>query len=241
MTMKILLLAFALGFSNFIMGQSIAGVWEQVNANGNTSRLICTDNYLMFAIFRTADQQFLSTSGGNFEILKADSQKILSFKRDFNSEDSTLVGLTIANVFSLVNDNLTIAQGPLAGTWLRIIEKSNTEPFSNALWRLRAKEDKSFKMQTVFKGPLKTIKLFSGEYFQWASFNIDTHQFFGTFGGSFSKKKEKYVEKITFSSKRNKDVNTLFEYDCTLNGKDWIHSRQSILGERVHEIWEKGY
>lgn len=243
MTRKKLLLVFCfcLTLSNVLFAQSIAGVWQQVNPNGNTSRLICTENYLMFATYQTNDKHFVNTGGGTFEILKADSKTILSFKRDFNTEDSTLVGLTVANIFSLDKNTLTVVQGPLAGTWLRITEKLSTEPFSNALWRLRAKEDKAFKMQTVFKGPFKTIKIFSGEHFQLASFNIDTHQFFGTFGGTFSKKKEKYIEKITFSSKRNKEVNNSFEYDCVINGKDWIHAGQSATGERVHEVWEKGY
>jgi len=243
MNRKILLfiLGFCLCINNFLNAQSIAGVWQQVNASGNTATLICTENYLMFAVYKVSDKKLVSSGGGSFEILKADAKTILSFKRDFNTEDSTLVGLTVANVFTVDNKKLTVAQGPLAGTWSRIEEKASPTPLSNALWRLRAKENKDFKMQTVFKGPFKTIKIFSGQYFQWASFNIDTHQFFGTFGGVFSKNKDKYSEKINFSSKNIKEVGTSFQYDCVLNGKDWIHAGQTSKGERTHEIWEKGY
>lgn len=241
---KIFLLFFLLYsvFTNSLLAQtSIVGAWQQIDKNGNTATMICAENYLMFAVYNSAEQKYVYAGGGSFQILKAESKTILSYKNDFYTKDSTLVGLTIANIFTLDKNSLTIEQGPLIGIWTRLEEKNNPSPIVNSLWRLRAKEDKAFKMQTVFKGPLKTLKLLSGEHFQWASFNIDTHQFFGTLGGTFSKRNEKYTEQIIFSSKSVKEIAPSFEYDCILNGKDWIHAGQNSTGTRIHEIWEKGY
>lgn len=238
-TIIALLFSITLLSTNIIAQVStINGSWQCKDANGNTLTMICSDTYLMFGVYDSSQKKYVKSGGGNYQTSIAMGKNILSYKRDFNTEDSTVVGLTVANFYTLDKTGLSISEGPLAGNWNRIDEAKSSKAMS-ATWRIRAKEGADFKMQAVLKGPRKTLKILSGNRFQWAAFNTDTHQFFGTGGGTYTVKDGKYTENIEFFSRDNKRVGASLTFDCVVNGKDWTHAGQSSTGVRVHEIWEK--
>ena len=144
----------------------------------------------------------------------------------------------MANYYTINQNELILPEGPLAGNWKRI-DESKSPKTMNTTWRIKAREGADFKMQTILKGSRKTLKILSGSHFQWAAFNTETQQFFGTGGGTYTVKDGKYTENIAFFSRDNTRVGTALAFDCVLNGKEWIHAGQSSTGARVHEIWEK--
>lgn len=217
---------------------SISGSWQSKDVSGNTLTMICSDKYLMFAMYDLSQKKYIKSGGGTYQLLVVGGKNILSYKRDFNTEDSTVVGLTVANFYTVNKNELSLLEGPLAGSWKRI-DESKSPKTMNATWRIKAREGTDFKMQTILKGSRKTLKILSGSRFQWAAFNTDTHQFFGTGGGIYTAKDGKYTENIEFFSRDNKRVGASLTFDCVVNGKDWTHAGQSSTGTRVHEIWEK--
>lgn len=217
---------------------SISGSWQGKDASGNILTMICSENYLMFAVYDLSQKKYVKSGGGTYQLSVVGGKNILSYKREFNTEDSTVVGLTVANFYKVDKNDLSLSDGPLAGNWKRI-DESKSPKIMNATWRIRAREGADFKMQTILNGSRKTLKILSGSRFQWAAFNTDTHQFFGTGGGTYTVKDGKYTENIEFFSRDNKRVGASLTFDCVVNGKDWTHAGQSSTGTRVHEIWEK--
>jgi hypothetical protein len=217
----------------------VSGAWQKKDATGNIQTLICSDNYLMYAVYDMAGKKFISAGGGSYTLLSAGVNKIFSFKREFDTADSTLVGITVANKYTAKDNDLNIAEGILAGDWKRIDESKSPKTMAS-VWRIRAREGKDFKMETILRGSRKTLKILSGSHFQWAAFDSDTHQFFGTGGGTYSVSKDgKYTENIEFFSQNNKRMGMSSTFGCVLNGEDWTHAQQSSTGVRVHEIWAK--
>ena len=217
----------------------VSGAWQKKDATGNIQTLVCSENYLMYGVYDVSNKKFISAGGGSFTLLNAGVNKIFSFKREFDTLDSTLVGITVANKYTAKDNNLSIAEGILAGDWKRI-DESKSPKIMASVWKIRARENKEFKMETILKGSRKTLKILSGSRFQWAAFDSDTHQFFGTGGGTYQLGKDgKYTENIEFFSRDNKRMGMSLTFDCVLNGKDWTHAGQSSTGVRVHEIWAK--
>ncbi len=216
----------------------ISGSWQSKDASGNILTMICSENYLMFAVYDLSQKKYVKSGGGTYQLSVVSDKNILSYKREFNTEDSTVVGLTVANFYKVDKNDLSLSDGPLAGNWKRI-DESKSPKIMNATWRIKAREGADFKMQTIMRGSRKTLKILSGSRFQWAAFNTDTHQFFGTGGGTYAVKDGKYTENIEFFSRDNNRVGASLTFDCVVNGKDWTHAGQSSTGTRVHEIWEK--
>lgn len=215
----------------------LKGTWQQKFPDGRTATLLCSENYLMLAEYHFIQKKYFRSAGGTYQLSKIGQKKVISFNKDFNTQDPMSAGTTIATLYTLANNVLSIPQGPLAGTWQKVVETGTSTLTGN--WRLKAKEDTNFVMQTQLKGSLKTIKLLTKQYFHEVSFNIDTQQFFTSFGGTYSQKNKKYYEKINFNAMIPKQAGQSIEYDFLLNGKDWIHAGQSSKGERVNEVWEK--
>ncbi len=216
----------------------INGSWQSRDVSGNTLTMICSDKYLMFAVYDLSQKKYVKSGGGTYQLSVVGGKNIFSYKRDFNTDDSTVVGLIVANFYSIDKNQLILSEGPLTGNWQRVDELKSPK-MMNATWRIKAREGADFKMQTILKGSRKTLKILSGSRFQWAAFNTDTHQFFGTGGGSYAVKDGKYTENIEFFSRDNKRVGASLTFDCVVDGKDWTHAGQSSTGTRVHEIWER--
>ena len=214
------------------------GAWQSKDASGNTQTMICSDKYLMFAVYDLSQKKYVKSGGGTYQLSVVSGKNVLSYIREFNTEDSTVVGLTVANFYTVSKSDLSLSEGPLVGNWKRI-DESKSPKTMNATWRIKAREGSDFKMQNILKGSRKTLKILSGSRFQWAAFNTDTHQFFGTGGGTYTVENGKYTENIEFFSRDNKRVGASLTFDCILNGNDWTHAGQSSTGTRVHEIWEK--
>ena len=209
--------------------QDLAGAWKNSKNSGET---ICMmDGYFSYASFDIAGKMFYQTWGGPY---KVDGNK-LKIKIEFDSKDKDRVGKEIELTFkkegSLVLEGLgetkTMQQvddgkGALAGNW-RITQRKQGETMNEIPLR-----------------PRRTLKLLTGTRFQWMAINIETGEFSGTGGGTYSFINGKYTENIEFFSRDSSRVGASLGFDGKVENGDWHHSGLSSKGEPIYEVWSRG-
>jgi len=230
----IILIVSSLGAS----AQALPGAWKLVNYNGKPFVEECikifSDGYFMFAV-HTADGAFVKAGGGNYKASGKEYTEVL----DFYTSDSTQVLKPLTYDFSFKNDELTIsANGQHLETWKKVDDLST--PLSGA-WRFGARvNDEGVPGQRRgAASPRQTMKILSGNYFQWAAFNSDTKQCSGTGGGTYKLQDNQYTETIHFFSRDSSRVGVSLTFDYKLNGADWYHNGKGTTGNPVSEVWEK--
>ena len=219
--------------------QAITGAWKLVNYNGKPFAEECikifSDGYFMFAI-HAADGAFVKAGGGNYKTNGKEYTEVL----DFYTSDSTQVLKPLTYDFSLKNDELTISTNghQHVETWKKVDDVST--PLSGA-WRFGARvNDEGVPGQRRgAASPRQTMKILSGNYFQWAAFNSETKQCSGTGGGTYKLQDNQYTETIRFFSRDNSRVGISLTFDYKLNGADWYHKGKGTTGNPVSEVWEK--
>jgi hypothetical protein len=222
-----------------VNAQNLSGAWKLVNYNGKPFGEECikiySDGYFMFAI-HTADGAFVKAGGGNYKTSGKEYIEVL----DFYTSDSTKVLKPLTYDFSLKKDELTIsAKGhQIVETWEKVDDVFT--PLSGA-WRFgaRVNDEGVAGQRRGADSPRQTMKILSGNYFQWAAFNSETKQCSGTGGGTYKLKDNQYTETIRFFSRDNSRVGVSLTFDYNLNGADWYHKGKGTTGNPVSEVWEK--
>jgi hypothetical protein len=235
--MFILQLAFLLlivPVSSFKVAQddtSLNGAWEI--KDGNTLHVaIIQDNYFMVSIYNKADKKFLDTFGGTCKV----SNKMLSGKIQFTANDKEKFNHSFSYPVSLQNNKLTVTQEGNKQVWTRI-DKGEGALAGN--WRISQREQDG-KMGPISLGMRRTLKLLSGTRFQWAAINIETGEFSGTGGGTYTFKDGKYTENIEFFSRDDSRVGASLSFDGKVDEKkDWHHSGLSSKGDKIYEVWTR--
>jgi hypothetical protein len=227
--------------SGGLSAQNLNGAWRLVKLNGKAftdqAIKIYSDGYFMSAIY-AADGGFIKAAGGTYQVNGTSYSEI----PDFYTSDSAQVRRPLSYSFSLQNNELTISakmQGDgLQETWSKVNESSS--PLSGA-WRFgaRVNEDGVAGQRRGSDSPRRTMKILSGNYFQWAAFNYETKQFSGTGGGTYKLRDKQYTETILFFSRDKSRVGITLTFDCNLDGTDWYHKGKGTTGNPVSEVWEK--
>lgn len=88
-------------------------------------------------------------------------------------------------------------------------------------------------------GARRTMKILSGTKFQWIAYNVETKEFFGTGGGTYTSVDGKYTENIEFFSRDNSRVGASLQFDFAIEDGKWRHSGLSSKGEPLDEVWTK--
>ena len=83
------------------------------------------------------------------------------------------------------------------------------------------------------------MKILSGTRFQWIAYNVETKQFSGTGGGTYTTRDGKYTESIEFFSRDNSRVGASLTFDFSLEDGRWRHKGLSSRGEPIDEVWTK--
>ena len=215
-------------FHSMNTSMDLSGAWKNTKNSGET---ICMmDNYFSYASFDIAGKIFYQTWGGPY---KVEGNK-LKIKIEFDSKDKDRVGkeieLSFKNEGPLVLEGLgetkTMQQvddgkGALAGTW-RITQRKQGETMNEIPLR-----------------PRRTLKLLTGTRFQWMAINIETGEFSGTGGGTYSFINGKYTENIEFFSRDSSRVGASLGFDGKVENGDWHHSGLSSKGEPIYEVWSR--
>ncbi|HEX5655202.1 MAG TPA: hypothetical protein VFX58_19150 [Chitinophagaceae bacterium] len=207
---------------------SYQGAWQNGNDAGET---ICMmDGYFSYVKFDGKNKIFYQTWGGPY----ATEGNNLKIKIEFDSKEKTRVGkevlLTVKHSGNLLIEGLgetkTMKQvdegkGELAGCW-RITARKQGETMNEMPLRAR-----------------RTLKLLTGTRFQWMAINIETGEFSGTGGGTYTFKNGKYTENIEFFSRDSSRVGASLSFDGKVENGNWHHSGLSSRGEPIYEIWSR--
>lgn len=231
---KLILLIIFL-FTNLLTAQDMEGAWilsylDEKPVEGTVTIKIYQDGYFAYASWDARTGEFLEAAGGEFFIDGGYSEKY-----DFYTEDSTMVGREISFEGFHRYDGLVLAEigGGAEKAWKRI---SRDKDDLTGVWVITGRE-KDGELQKSTPGARRTIKILSGNRFQWIAFNSDTGEFFGTGGGTYSAENGKYTENIEFFSRDNSRVGANLPFDYKLNDGEWHHSGKSSKGDPIYEIW----
>ncbi|MCC5931233.1 MAG: hypothetical protein JJU28_18435 [Cyclobacteriaceae bacterium] len=197
---------------------------------------IYKDGYFMFG-WNENNGDFIAAGGGYYHL----DGNTYTETYDFYTLDSTLVQQPVEYAFKQIAGNFSIT-GKRGGkkvneTWKKI-EGSQNE--LSAAWRFSTRVDADGNIgERRAPGPRQTIKVLSGNRFQWAAFNFETRQFMGTGGGSYRIKNGEYTEVIHFFSRDNSRVGASLNFNYKIDGNDWFQKGLSSTGNPIHEVWEK--
>ncbi|GAB3903578.1 hypothetical protein GCM10028803_32280 [Larkinella knui] len=212
---------------------SLAGSWRLVDSGGASVAFVLSDGYMMGAYHE--DGRFLGAQGGPYQT----DGKQLKITYEFNTEDSTQVGTTQTLTIESFRDNrLVLNTDGETDTYERTDTPTAQTPLAG-LWRITGNIDENGQVKTRQRTARKTLKLLTGNRFQWAAINPETKQFSGTAGGTYTFADGKYTEKLEFFSRDNNRVGRTLQFDGELKGNDWYHRGQSSTGGKVSEVWSR--
>ena len=224
-----------------VSAQNLSGAWKLVNYNGKPFAEECikiySGGYFMFGIY-SGDGAFVKAGGGTYQTNGAEYTEVL----DFYTSDSTRVRKPLTYSFSLKNDDLILSTKSQADvlkeTWKKVDDVSSA---LSGAWRFgaRVNDEGVAGQRRGADSPRQTMKILSGNYFQWAAFNSETKQCSGTGGGAYKLQDNKYTETIHFFSRDKSRVGISLTFDCNLDGTDWYHKGKGTTGNPVSEVWEK--
>lgn len=205
----------------------ILGAWRSTG-----QVLVVTPDYWSQTWFDREQRTFDRTRGGSYGL---DGQSITT-RLQFDSRDRSVVGKVVTARVAVEGDTLTWidadgtqqvwtridrGEGPLAGTW-RITGRHVNGTFSEMPLRAR-----------------RTLKILSGTRFQWIAINVETGEFSGTGGGTFTFRNGKYVEHLEFFPRDSSRVGASLEFNGEVKGDTWRHSGKSSKGDPLDETWSR--
>lgn len=216
-----------------VLGQgrstAITGAWE-TDALKKQTTMICSEKFFAVSIYDTSAKQFIETHGGSYRL--QDGEWI--GRIEFHSMNPELVGKEIRMKARLSGDVFTIEDPSGNVEWRRV---DNGTPGALAGAWLITGRVRNGEMSPMTPGARRTMKILSGTRFQWIAYNVDTKQFSGTGGGTYTTRKGKYTENIEFFSRDNSRVGASLTFDYAIEDGKWRHTGSSSRGEPIDEVW----
>ncbi len=207
------------------------GAW-QITGAVEQQVMIVTSTSWALSRFDSQKRQFLHTFGGTYT-LNGDAVSRLV---QFDSADPKRVGTQIQAHLQIATGELRLRQDDRSEeVWIRI--DSGTGALAGA-WRISGRQVDG-AMRAMPLQARRTLKILSGTRFQWIAMNVETGEFSGTGGGTYSFENGKYVEVIEFMSRDNSRVGARLEFDGEVSDDTWQHRGLSSRGSPIHEIWTR--
>lgn len=222
---------FAVSSSVSASPESLAGAWKSTEGTAD-HLLLVVDGYLTCTSYDPDAPQFNRTFGGPL-VTDGDA---LTLRVHFDSDAPENVGeeraLEVDHAGSALR--LDLGKGSVEN-WRRIEEQAG--PLTG-VWRITGRQREG-KIDEMPLRARRTLKVLTGSRFQWIAMNIETGEFSGTGGGSYTFDDGIYVETIEFFSRDNSRVGAQLEFDGEIEDGDWHHSGLSSRGDPIYEIWSK--
>ena len=213
--------------------QSIIGAWERnhISEDGEKLRsiVIFAEGYQVISVFKSESGEFVYSNGGTWKL----NGNMMTEKVEFDTGNAERVGEVVTFEVELTDSSLSIPESNW--TFYRIDDGSPGE--LQGAWLMAGRVRDGNKQMRDTSGPRKTMKILSGERFQWIAYNTETKRFMGTGGGSYSTIDGIYTENIEFFSRDNSKAGLSLQFSYSIENNEWDHSGYSSKGAPMHEIW----
>ena len=192
--------------------RSLVGAWQTDTADGRMV-MICSEKIFSVGVYDKATGAFKGTCGGTY---KVDGDQFIE-KHEFNTMKPDMIGKEVKSGVELQGSQIVFNEPDGKQEWKRL---DDGKPGALAgAWLITGRLNGN-EMSKLTPGERRTMKILSGTKFQWIAYNVDTKEFFGTGGGSYTTENGKYVETIEFFSRDNSRVgkSLSFEFSIDENG-----------------------
>lgn len=208
----------------------LTGAWE---TGGDVRKtMILTQQFFAVSVYSVEGKKFISTRGGRWRL---DGNEIIETV-EFNSESPETVGKELSVAYALQSGKLTLTTNGKSEEWVRLDD--GTPGKLAGAWIITGRMNNG-KISPMNPGARRTMKILSGTRFQWIAYNVETKEFSGTGGGTYTTENGKYSEHILFFSRDNNRVGADLQFDFSMENGDWRHQGLSSKGDPIDEIWSK--
>lgn len=206
------------------------GAWH-CQRGAETEVRIYSDGIFAVSIFQS--NKFIRTFGGSYQ-LKGDA---LVEKIEFDTQQPERIGTSITTTYYWRQHEFKLIDKQAEPSFKRL-DAGSPGKLAGA-WLITGRFNEG-TMSKITPGARRTMKILSGTRFQWIAYNIETKEFFGTGGGTYTSDNGQYIETIDFFSRDQTRVgmSLIFNFALTQEG-DWRHSGKSSKGDAIDEVWSK--
>lgn len=211
------------------------GAW-QTQVDGKTHTAVFVDGYFSHSVYDLPNKRFISTRGGTYTFNGGEFTVTWQYdtERASGSQDaSEWVGKT--SNFQ-VNSTSAGFQSNLSGKQSTWTQTDSNQGGLVGVWRITGRKQGE-ELSNMPLRDRRTLKILTGDRFQWVAINIKTGEFSGTGGGRYTYKDGKYTEFIEFFSRNNDRVGASLSFDGKIQDGNWHHSGLSSAGDPIYEIW----
>lgn len=217
--------------SNKTVQANLTGAW-QLQEGATTHQVLFMNDYFAYTSYNKDGKEFGLTFGGTY---KLENNQIVT-NLEFHSGKKDMVGQAVSYPFTVNNDVLTTTVDGEPLTWQRL--DNGNSPLAG-VWRITGRMQEGQMVPVHQTGTRKTVKILTGNRFQWVAMDPGPKEFSGTGGGNFTFANGKYTENIEFFSRDNNRVGASLSFDGKLDQDGWHHSGLSSRGDKIYEIWNK--
>lgn len=228
--MKAVLSVLLISASLTSLAQSLIGAFERHDGTATESRIYAGD-FFSVALYNKEGKEFTGTYGGKYSL--KDGQ--LTETIEFDTRKPERVGTEVKLPATVSKDGKSLS---VDGVALNRADDGTPGQLAGA-WLITGRINDKGEIRRSTPGARRTMKILSGTRFQWIAYNVETREFFGTGGGTYTTIDGKYTENIAFFSRDNTRVGASLSFDFALVEGDWQHKGLSSKGEPIHEIWTK--
>lgn len=208
------------------------GAWL-FKGDGQEVVVIFADGFYSSTTFNVVDKTFAKTRGGKY---KRDDDNVVEVV-EFDTADPAHVGTELKSLMFTTDGALVDASVPGTRRVFKRLDDGGPGKLAGA-WVITGRVTNG-EINRRTPGARRTMKILSGTRFQWIAYNVETKEFSGTGGGTYSTVDGKYTENIEFFSRDSSRVGASLAFDFAIEEGEWRHSGLSSKGEPLNEIWSK--
>jgi hypothetical protein len=223
-----LALAVVMAAASLELHAALPGAWQHTGGDGAVMTLIIADGHFALAQYRKEPAKFVATAGGSWKQLPDG----VSLAYEFDTATPERVG-TVRNVSAIEAEGRLTFDGR---EWTRVDD--GTPGALQGSWLMTGRK-RDGQVTTRTPGARRTMKILSGTRFQWIAYNVETKEFFGTGGGTYTTKDGAYTESLEFFSRDDAKAGRTLPFRYELSEGAWQHIGSSTAGEPMHEIWRR--
>jgi len=193
--------------------------------------ILIKDQYFTWTAFDKVNKKFIRSFGGPISFDGTTAQVII----EFDTQVKDRIGQAFTYNYTRKDKHLALDLGTGLSSWQQD-DDGKGDLAGN--WRISGRMQGG-EMSRIPKADRKTLKLLTGNRFQWMAINPATREFFGTGGGTYTFVNNQYTETIEFFSRDSSRVGASLSFAGTVKDNDWHHSGKSSKGDPLHEIWSR--